>query len=100
MEELSRCTRFQWDEENTDKNWEKHQVSRLECEQLFFNEPLLVNKDEEHSQAESRYYALGQTNRGRELFIVFTIRAVQIRIISARDMSRTERRYCKDAKEG
>ena len=99
MEELGRCTGFQWDEGNTEKNWEKHRVSRFECEQLFFNEPFLVFKDEEHSQDEGRYYALGQTNRNRELFIVFTNRDDQIRVISARDMSRRERRYYENVKK-
>ena len=99
MEELGRCTGFQWDEGIAEKNWEKHRVSRFECEHLFFNEPFLVLKDEEHSQNESRYYALGKTNRNRELFIVFTIRDDQIRVISARDMSRRERRYYENVKK-
>lgn len=99
MGELGRCTGFQWDEGNAEKNWEKHSVSRFECEHLFFNEPFLVLKDEEHLQDESRYYALGQTSRNRELFIVFTIRDDQIRVISARDMSRRERRYYENVKE-
>lgn len=99
MGELGRCTGFQWDEGNAEKNWEKHRVSRFECEHLFFNEPFLVLKDEEHLQDESRYYALGQTSRNRELFIVFTIRDDQIRVISARDMSRRERRYYENVKE-
>jgi hypothetical protein len=29
-------TGFEWDEGNLTKNWEKHQVSALECEQVFF----------------------------------------------------------------
>ena len=99
MEELSRCTGFQWDDGNAEKNWERHRVSRLECEQPFFNEPFLVYEDEAHSQAEKRYYALGETNHGRALFIVFTIRGDQIRVISARDMSRRERMYYENAKE-
>ena len=99
MEELSGCTGFQWDEGNAEKNWEKHRVTRVECEQLFFNKPFLALKDEAHSQVESRYYALGQTNRNRELFIVFTVRDAQIRVISARDMSRRERRYYDNVKE-
>jgi uncharacterized DUF497 family protein len=99
MEKLSRCTGFQWDEGNSEKNWEKHRVSRFECEQLFFNEPLLVVQDAEHSQDESRYYALGQTNRERKLFVVLTIRNDLIRVISARDMSRRERRYYENVKE-
>jgi len=99
MEEISRCTGFQWDEGNCEKNWEKHRVSRFECEQLFFNKPLLVYKDEQHSLAENRYYVLGKTNQNRELFIVFTIRDDQIRVISARSMSRRERRCYENAKE-
>ncbi len=99
MEELSRCTGFQCDEGNAEKNWEKHRVTRFECEQLFFNLPFLVFKDEAHSQVEGRYYALGQTNRNRELFIVFTVRDARIRVISARDMSRRERRYYGNVKE-
>ena len=99
MEELSRCTGFQWDEGNAEKNWEKHRVTRFECEQLFFNKPVLALKDEDYSRVESRYYALGQTNRNCELLIVFTVRDAQIRVISARDMSRRERRYYDNVKE-
>jgi len=99
MEDLSRCTGFQWDKGNSDKNWEKHGVSRLECEQLFFNKPSLVFKDEEHSQTENRYYGLGRTNRDRRLFVVFTVRGDEIRIISARDMNRRERRSYENARE-
>jgi len=36
---------FQWDEGNIDKNWIKHRVTHLECEQPFFNEPFLVHED-------------------------------------------------------
>ena len=35
---------------------------------------------------------LGQTNAGRPLAVVFTIRGTLVRVISARDMSRRERR--------
>jgi uncharacterized DUF497 family protein len=79
---------FEWDEENINKNWEKHKVSHLECEEIFFNEPLIVKKDKEHSNDEIRYFTLGRTNSGRLLFVVFTIRKDKIRVISARDMTR------------
>jgi uncharacterized protein len=88
---LLACTGFEWDAGNSEKNWEKHKVSRAECEQIFFNQPMVVAADQKHSQAESRYYALGQSDRGRRLFVVFTIRDYLIRVISARPMSRTER---------
>ena len=48
--------------------------------------------DTVHSQHEERYYALGQTDSGRLLFIAFTMREDLIRVISARDMSRKERK--------
>jgi uncharacterized DUF497 family protein len=51
-----------------------------------------VARDEKHSQQESRYHALGQTEAGRRLFVVFTLRGRLIRMISAREMSRRERK--------
>jgi len=89
---LLKCTGFDWDDGNTDKNWIKHKVTPSECEQIFFNQPLVVKDDLEHSLNEERFYALGQTNRKRFLFVAFTVRENLIRVISARDMSRKERR--------
>jgi uncharacterized DUF497 family protein len=89
---LSGCSGFDWDEGNILKNWEKHRVSASECEQVFFNRPLVTMPDASHSINESRFYALGQSDSGRYLFIVFTIRKNLIRVISARDMSRKERK--------
>lgn len=91
---LSNCKGFQWDEGNLDKNWYLHHVTSGECEEIFFNLPLIVATDTRHSQLEQRYYALGRTDRERWLFIAFTIRDELIRIISARDMNQKEvRRY-------
>jgi len=92
MEMLSACTGFEWDEGNADKNWIQHQVSPGECEEAFFNDPLLVVTDPSHSEREPRFYALGQTDAGRRLFLAFTIRQQLVRVISARDMSRRERK--------
>lgn len=89
---IQHCIGFDWDESNTHKNWNKHQVSYLECEQVFFNSPLLAYNDTTHSNLEKRMYVLGQTNMARSLFIVFAIRNNLIRVISARDMSKKERR--------
>jgi uncharacterized DUF497 family protein len=89
--ELTKCTGFQWDKGNIDKNWIAHKVSSFECEQIFFNIPLIAYLDKRHSQSEKRYFTLGKTDADRFLFIVFTIRKRQIRIISARDMNKKER---------
>ena len=97
--DLSFVTGFEWDEGNRTKNWEKHGVSQAECEQIFFNALLLLFPDIRHSQREPRYYVLGHTNAGRYLFVVFTIRGTLIRVISARDMSRKERKVYEQAQE-
>lgn len=91
MVDLSNVTGFDWDEGNRDKNWINHQVSTNECEEVYFNFPLLLHPDPAHSSTEARYFVLGQTNAGRHLFIAFTFRNDKIRVISARDMSKKER---------
>jgi hypothetical protein len=63
-----------------------------EAEQVFFNVPLLLAPDPEHSRTEDRYYGLGVTNTGRPLFVVFTVRGEPVRVISIRDKSRRELR--------
>ncbi len=91
---------FEWDEGNVEKNVRKHRVSSAECEEVFFEMPMFVFYDAVHSENEKRYLVLGKSNRGRHLFIVFTIRRNKVRVISARDMSRRERRsYEEKAKE-
>jgi hypothetical protein len=87
---LDACTGFEWDESNASKNWERHRVTPEEAESVFFNEPLVVRSDVGHSKREKRYYALGQTNGGRKLFVAFAIRSSLLRVISARDMNRNE----------
>lgn len=82
---------FDWDANNIEKNRERHQVEPGECEEVFFNQPLLVAQDQVHSIGEERYHALGHSNTGRKLLIVFTVRGKNLRVISARDMSRKER---------
>lgn len=91
MKILSQCEGLEWDDGNINKNWLKHKVSPAECEQIFFNRPLVIQGDIKHSKAEKRFYALGRTDSKRTLFIAFTVRNKRIRIISARDMSRKER---------
>lgn len=96
---ISKCQGFEWDEHNSEKNWHKHRVAPSECEQIFFNRPLVVMDDRKHSSKEKRFYALGQTDSERMLFMVFTIRSDMIRVISARDMNRKERTAYKSHEE-
>ena len=84
---------FDWDEGNREKNYLKHNVRNGECEDVFFNQPLVIVSDMKHSQEERRYSAFGITDGGRKLTVVFTLRKNLIRVISARDMTTKERRY-------
>lgn len=96
---ISNCKGFQWDEGNSDKNWYLHQVTDSECEEVFFNLPLIIAPDIKHSQHETRYYALGRTDADRWLFIAFTVRDNLIRVVSARDMNQREaRKYAESVK--
>lgn len=88
---LTSTTGFDWDLGNVSKSWAKHRVSPFESEEVFFNQPILIIPDEEHSRNEKRFYALGKTDKGKHLFVSFTVREHKIRVISARTMSRKER---------
>jgi uncharacterized DUF497 family protein len=94
MIDLARISGFDWDAGNSRKSAQKHSVIQSEAEQIFFNQPLLLLEDVPHSQKEARYHALGSTDDGRLLHVTFTLRAegTLIRVISARDMNRKERK--------
>ena len=96
---LNQIDGFDWDTGNATKNLDLHGVSLAECEQVFFNRPILVALDASHSEDERRYAALGRASAGRRLSIVFTIRGRLIRVISARSMSRRERRLYERAQQ-
>jgi hypothetical protein len=61
--EFDQFTGFQWDKGNINKNLDKHNVENWECEQFFFNEPLIILDDQKHSFSEKRV----QQQNAREL---------------------------------
>ena len=93
MIDWTQITGFDWDEGNSRKSSDKHDVDQLHAEQVFFNQPLLILADEKHSLHEARYHALGKTDDARMLHITFTLRSADtlIRVISARNMHRKEK---------
>lgn len=99
MDDFTQSKGFDWDKWNSEKIWLKHQVSRAECEQIFFNQPFVAGEDKQHSQEEARFFILGKTDTDRALFLVATIRDGLIRVITARDISRKERRIFRDVEE-
>lgn len=88
---LGTVDEFEWDSGNADKNLIRHGVRQKEAEQAIMNLPV-VAADARHSQREKRFAAYGQTDSGRLLTVVFTLRGRRARVISARPMSRSERR--------
>ncbi len=94
MIELDQIAGFDWDDGNRRKSADKHEVSQAEAESVFFNDPLVVVEDAKHSETEPRLNALGKTTQDRLLHITFTLRqnGTVIRVTSARDMHRKERK--------
>ena len=93
MIDFSGIVGFDWDAGNARKN-ERHGVTQVEAEQVFFDPRLQAMDDTKHSVTELRYIAFGVTQEGRALQLAFTLRAsgTLIRVISARDMNRRERK--------
>jgi uncharacterized protein len=86
---------FEWDKANQEK-CRNHGVSIAEIEALF-RRPLAVFPDPAHSRSETRFKAIGRTDRDRTVLIVFTLRKrggeTLLRPISARYMHRKEVKY-------
>jgi uncharacterized protein len=99
MIELQQIVGFEWDDGNSRKSADKHDVSQAEAESIFFNDPLIVVEDAKRSAREQRLNALGKTAQNRLLHITFTLRqnGTTIRVISAPDMHRKERKIYEQA---
>jgi uncharacterized DUF497 family protein len=99
MIDLDQIAGFDWDDGNIRKSADKHDVSQAEAESIFFNDPLIVIGDAKHSETERRFNALGKTAQNRLLHITFTLRqnGTVVRVISARDMHRKERKAYEQA---
>ncbi|WP_072016352.1 BrnT family toxin [Neosynechococcus sphagnicola] len=82
---------FNCDENKAKHNLSKHGVSFEEAKTVF-DDPLYVDfYDPDHSEDEERYLIVGQSSRGRFLIASYTERGDSIRLISAREVTRTER---------
>ena len=91
MEIFSTLTGFDWDDSNRNKNWDQHKVTWFECEEVLFNQPLYIVSDTVLSIRRT-VLCIGLNKFNRLLFLVFTHRKSRIRIISARDMHKKERK--------
>jgi uncharacterized DUF497 family protein len=83
---------YAWDPERAERNFRKHGVLFSEARTVFDDPLMLVYEDGEHSFTEPRYLAMGRSVDSRLLLVAYTERAGVIRIISAREATRREKR--------
>ncbi len=82
---------FEWDEEKATANLAKHGVSFEEAKTVF-DDPLYVDfYDPDHSFDEHRYIIIGESQQSRWLIVSYTERGDSARLISAREVTRSER---------
>ena len=82
---------FDWDEANED-HVARHNVTPEEAEEAFFD-PSRVRADVYSTETERRRGLLGRTEDGRLLYVIYTMRAAAIRVVTARDASDFHRRF-------
>lgn len=88
---------FEWDTEKARGNLEKHGVSFEEAGTVFGDLLSGTVLDPDHSDDEDRYIIIGTSNRGRVLLVAYTDRNDVIRIISARPLTRSERKQYEES---
>ena len=84
---------FEWDEEKGNLNYKKHGVDFEEAMTVSLDPFSMTTSDPEHSDFESRYIDLGLSDKGRLPVVVYTERGLNIRIISCRKASNSERKF-------
>jgi len=83
---------FEWDPRKAAGNLAKHRVSFEEAATVFGDPLGRIVADPRHSAAEDRWVLLGVSKRSRLLAVMYTERAETVRIISARQATRPEKR--------
>jgi len=83
---------FEWDRRKAAANLRKHRVSFPEAGTIFGDELATTVSDPDHSNDEDRYITIGWSNRRRLLIVSHTDRGGKIRIISARELTKAERK--------
>lgn len=83
---------FAWNEEKARANLKKYRVSFDEAATLFIDPFSITIPDPHHSVNEQRYIDIGSSDKGRVLVVVYTERSANIRIISCRKATSSERK--------
>ncbi|WP_446008308.1 BrnT family toxin [Candidatus Electrothrix sp.] len=83
---------FEWDPHKAETNVRKHQVSFPEAATVFRDSLGITVYDPDHSDQEDRFISIGMSKSGRLLMVAHTDRGSRVRIISARELNRSERK--------
>ena len=83
--------KFEWDQEKAARNVVKHSVSFDEAVSVFGDALALTFADTDHSESEDRSRTYGMSSKSRLLVVVHTERRNNVRIISARKVTRYEK---------
>jgi len=82
---------FDWNLRKAESNFKKHRISFEEAQGVFLDDYARIIDDDEHSFGELRELIIGHSNN-KLLIVSFTQRNEKIRIISARKVTKNERK--------
>ncbi len=88
---MSVYKRIVWDKNKNKTNQTKHQISFEEAASVFSDNLALTVNDAEHSWYELRFITIGLTKTQKLTVVFYTENDAEIRIISARKPTKTER---------
>jgi uncharacterized DUF497 family protein len=91
--------KFEWDRGKAAVNLRKHGVSFEEAATVFGDPLARTYEDPDTSQVEFRELTFGVSRVGRALVVAHCERGDRVRIISAREMTRREKRDYEEADE-
>jgi uncharacterized DUF497 family protein len=91
---------FEWDPAKAEANVKKHGVSFEEAATAFQDPLARIHADPDHSKQEPREILIGHSARQRLLLVAFTDRRGRLRLISAREVTRRERRDYEESLQG
>ncbi len=89
---------FEWDRQKAVLNQAKHGVAFDEAITVFRDQLAAIHGDPDHSLGEERSIIIGHSRKRRLLLVAFTDRKGKIRIISARPVTRRERRAYEESR--
>lgn len=80
-----------WDPKKAKKNFKDHGVHFADAEPVLFD-PHALSREDEDAEGEQRFVSIGMDSLFRILVVCYTYRGEDIRLISAREATKREKR--------